>query len=354
MGAGLESMYRTDHLSMRDNALYFPYISLPNIDWTVKSLLYWDKLSSIVPMEYIDRPDQLSPFMRELVEGGLVEQIFPTHYLYRIKQFEQCFIGLIERKAKVLAAKQSGDLKLIKPRTRIHMEKLGNIPEFLMEQGLAERVNLFWYDIDTRIANIFMAYLASCLGAVPEVNAAPVTNLSMYSSIFGYLNHSYRRDNAIHHDKARQVVLRELLPTPNESVTPDQLVRFKECHGHLLPALRRKIEAHCAQVAVLKNAEDQITLTEDFIGQCRLEIDEIVDAMKPTWKRISFGSISPLFGAGLAWYTTDTGNHLAYASAALSFAGAAYQAISSISDNRDKLLSRPLAYIAHAHSGIYA
>lgn len=63
---------------MRNNALYFPYISVPDEKWTIKTLLYWDKLSSIVPMDYIGEPEQLSPFMRELVHGNLVEQIFPA------------------------------------------------------------------------------------------------------------------------------------------------------------------------------------------------------------------------------------------------------------------------------------
>lgn len=347
-------MHEGDRLRMRDNALYFPYISLPNIEWSVKSLLYWDKLSSIVPMEYIDRPDQFSPFMRQLIKEGLVEQIFPAQYLYQVERFDQCFIDLIERREKQYAVRRNGHLHATASRTRLHMEKLGNIPEFLIEKGLADRVNWSWYNVDARVANLFMAYLASCLGAIPDVNAAPVTNLSMYSSLFGNLNRPYRKDNAIHHDKARQVILRALLPTPDESVTLHQLVRFKEHHGHLLPAFRRKIEAHCAQVAVLPNSEDRLALTEDFIGQSRLEIGEIVDAMKPTWRKIGFGSISPLFGAGLAWSATDTGNHLGYAGAALTFAGTAYQAISSIRGNRDMLLSKPLAYIAHARSGIYA
>jgi len=65
--------------------------------------------------------------------------------------------------------------------------------------------------------------------------------------------------------------------------------------------------------AALPNAEIRLALTEDFIGQSRLEIDEIVDANRPTWRKIGFGSISPLFGARIAWYATETRNHLGYA-----------------------------------------
>ncbi|RBI68912.1 hypothetical protein DQ400_06020 [Vreelandella sulfidaeris] len=85
---------------MRDNALYFPYISVPKDRWTIKTLLYWDKLSSIVPMDHIDNPQQLTPFMQELVQEELVEQVFPAHHLYEIPDFEKCFIKLIEHRIK--------------------------------------------------------------------------------------------------------------------------------------------------------------------------------------------------------------------------------------------------------------
>ncbi|WP_256956848.1 hypothetical protein [Vibrio diabolicus] len=45
---------------MNDNALYFPYISVPNEKWTLKTLLYWDKLASIVPMEHMGNPEKLT------------------------------------------------------------------------------------------------------------------------------------------------------------------------------------------------------------------------------------------------------------------------------------------------------
>jgi len=338
---------------MRDNALYFPYVSIPKEEWSIKTLLYWDKLSSIVPMEYIGRPDQFDPFMQQLVEEGLVEQLFPAQYLYQVEQFESCFINLIESREKRNFVRPDVGAPTIAPKTRIHIEKLGSIPGYLIEKGLADRVDWSWYNVDTKVAEIFMAYLASCLGAIPEVNAAPVTNLSKYANLFGHLRRPYRQDNAVHHGKARQVILHSLLPTPDENVSLHQLIRFKERHGHLLPAFRRKIEAHCALIATLPNADDRLALTEDFIGQCRLEIDEIVDAMRPTWQKISFGALCPLFGAGLAWHATETGNYLAYSGSALSFAGTAYQAISSIRGNRDRQTSKPLAYIAHARSGIY-
>lgn len=343
---------------MRDNALYFPYISVPNEKWTIKTLLYWDKLSSIVPMDYIDAPEQLSPFMRQLVHEDLVEQIFPAHHLQQIENFESCFIRLVEHRIKNNRRFASDKVRIhnekLNGRSLIHAEKMGVIPEFLIESGLASRTdNWAWFEVDTTIANIFMAYLATCLGALEDVNAAPVTNQARFSSIINPQRFSAKTNN-VHHHKARDVILQSLLPTPDEKVSMDQLLRFKSDHGHLLPLLRRKIEAHCASVSILPTGDDRLNSTAQFISDCMDDVNEITEAMKPTWKKITLGSITPLFGAGFTWKATSINDELAYAGAAFTFAATAYQAISSVRGSRANQLRKPLAYIAHARSGIYA
>lgn len=343
---------------MKDNALYFPYISVPNESWTIKTLLYWDKLSSIVPMDYVHAPEELTPFMQQLVQEKLVEQVFPAHHLYKIKDFEQNFIRLIERRmtrtrrfSNKRPPTHEGERS---PRLRIHAEKMREIPDFLIRKGIASRASPGWYDVDTQVAKVFMTYLATCLGALDEVNAAAVTNEIGFSRIFGDLKPLYHHSSSIHHYKARNVILDSILPVPNEAVTFDELLRFKSDYGHLLPALRRRVETHCASIASLPNADDRINSTEHFVEQCSQEIEEIVEAMKPTWRDITFGSLAPLFGAGFTWQATDIENEYAYAGSAITFAACAYQAISSIRRNRVNAIRRPLAYLAHANLQLYS
>lgn len=343
---------------MRDNALYFPYISVPNDKWTIKTLLYWDKLSSIVPMDHIDKPQQLTPFIQNLVQEELVQQVFPAHYLYEIPDFEKCFIRLIEHQLKRARRTKYQKAKIhtekIHPRSTIHVEKLGEIPEFLIENGLANRLNWAWYEVESWVAKLFMAYLASCLGSLEQVNAAPVTNQASFSKMFGNLKPQFKRTNIVHHNKARDVILRSLLPVPDETVTLDDLLRFKGDHGHLLPELRRSIESHCSIIATLPNAEDRWLSTEAFIKECKDNIDQITDAMRPTWSQISFGSIAPLFGAGLTLHATPVSNEVAHIGSTLTLAACAYQAIKSVRGNREVELRKPLAYIAHANSRLFA
>ena len=336
---------------MRSNALYFPYIELPHDVWTTRALLYWDKLSSIVPLDHMHRPDQMSERMRKLLGEGLVEPLSPGQFVRNIPKFDECFIDLVEHRFM----KQRHSEKIVSapaPTTLVHAEKLGRIPEFLVEAGLARQVDWAWYEVEGVVANQFMSYLAICLGAMPEVDAAPVTDKAIFASLLRPRT-AQTMGHALHKHKAREVVLRSLLPTPAEPVDVDQLLLFKRRHGHLLPPLRAKVEAHCTRVAMLPDAEDRIVANEAFIQDCQQQIAEIEAAMRPSFGKIVLGALAPLFGAGLSLHSTDPGNQaVAYTGAALSLSGAAYQAIASIHGSRAAVANRPLAYIAHARTAL--
>lgn len=335
---------------MNDNALYFPYISVPNEKWTLNTLLYWDKVASITPMDHTHNPEQMTPFMRELLQQGLIRQIFPAEHIHKIMGFEKYFIKMISKRLTSQSRILSGN----QPRSLIHVEKLGDIPHFLVERGLAEKVNSSWYNIDTWVANLFMSYLATCLSYLDDINAVPVTNKVKFASIYGTLTPSGRNATKKHYVKSRDVILRELLPVPDEKVCLDKLLRFKDDHGHLLPALRRKVEAHCATIASLDSSESRIQVTESFIADCNIDIQEITDAMNPSWTKIVLGSLTPLYGTGLVLAGSIGANDMALAGAGMLFVEGVYKAVSSIPGSNDKIFERPMAYAAHARSELLA
>jgi hypothetical protein len=329
----------TAPIGARSNALYFPYISVPDEAWTFQTLLYWDKVASIVPMDHLHDPEQLSPFMRDLVREGLVRQVVPGFHLGGVPGFSSSFEQLIR-------ARMRHRITRAWPRVRIHMEKMRDIPDVLVELGVAERAMGPWYDVEEPTANLLMAYIATCLGALPDINAAPVTHNIRYTTVFGD-RPAFRKMDSTHRAKARSVILRALLPRPAEKVTLDQIVRFKERHGNLLSKFRLLVETRSAEIARIADADERAQATRLFIQSCKTEADEIANVMRTPWKKVVFGSMMPLFGSGIALQSADLGNKILYAGAALSFAGAAYQAIATIQANRAQLLRRPLAYVAH-------
>jgi hypothetical protein len=333
---------------MRSNALFFPYITLPNEAWTVKSLLYWDKLSSIVPLDYLDRPEQMSGFMRELLTEGLVEPVTPSRHIHQIPRFDESFIQLVEHRLQ-----RRSQLNVPTGRmSRIHAEKLGAIPEFLVASRLARQIDWNWYDVESTTANLFMAYLAACLGAIPEVDATPVTNQAAFARYLQPRVGQMGRYPA-RRQEVRGVVLDNLLPAPTGPVDVATLLHFKRRHGPRLQRFRTVVEAHCTRVALLRDATDRAEANEAFLQDCEQRIAEIKESMQRTFGQVALGSLAPLFGAGLTAYATDLGNTTAYAGSALTLAGAAYMAIASIQGPR-AIRNRPLAYVAHVRQAFSA
>lgn len=332
---------------MPNNALYFPYIDVPSTSWTAQAILYWDKLASIVPMDHLHDPNQMDDLTRELLSEGLVEAIVPGMYIHQARKFDECFIEFVETRVLPIRRRSIPRMTPL-PVTRIHAEKMGQIPEFLVDSGLARRLDWAWYEVDTPLANQFMAYLATVLGALPDVNATPITDQVQFAAALGSRRPANKRDGALHTFKAREVVLKSLLPIPDGPIDFARLIKFKERHGHLLPSLRAKIEAHCAYISLLQEPEARVVSTEAFISECEDHVAEIEAAMRPSFAHVAFGSLVPLFGAGLTLHVTDRGNALEYAGATVSLVGAAYQAISSIRGPRLTQEAKPLAYIARA------
>ena len=63
--------------------LYYPYINLPENDWTIRALLYYDNIGAIVPAQYFHEPEQYTPFMRKAIENELITPINPMNVLDR-------------------------------------------------------------------------------------------------------------------------------------------------------------------------------------------------------------------------------------------------------------------------------
>jgi hypothetical protein len=262
-----------------------------------------------------------------------------------VERFDSSFIEFIENRLRGIH-RFGGAHDVAHRTTRIHVEKLGEIPRFLVQSGLAKQIDWAWYDVETTVANQFMSYLAACLGAIPAVNSTPVTDKAIFAS-----NLRARRAQPLrqplHLHKSREVILRHLLPIPAGPVEIGKLLSFKQRYGHLLPPLRASVETHCSLVAMLQDEDERADANAAFLLDSKQKIGEIEDAMRPTFGKVVFGSLAPLFGAGLAVQATDPGSKVGYAGAALSLSGAIYQAISSIRGSRRAVENRPLAYIAH-------
>lgn len=131
---------------MATRALYFPHIAIPNSAWTTQALLYWDKVATIIPRDFMHDPEPLDDFTRALLSEGLIEPIQPGQYLHAVERFDACFIDYV--KARVLPRRAYFQSAIEKEQTtQIHAEKLGSIPDFLVDEGLAKKISWDWFEL---------------------------------------------------------------------------------------------------------------------------------------------------------------------------------------------------------------
>jgi len=320
------------------NAIYFPSINVPPDPWLLRMLLYWDTLSSIVPLEYHDAPGRLDSKMRDLVASGLVKPIAPGMHLRELDGFAEPFLQFAERWHRTHWSRREW------PQAQIHVEKLDRLLQPLVEMGLARRADGPWSEMPAPLADRFMAYLASALGRVPAIDAAPVTNSSM-------LGHSLRETSLA---AKRDALLEVLFPVPHgsENLTLDDIVKFKVKHQALAARFRERLQDECILLADGAENDERQERLDALARKLQGEVDEITEAMRGRWQRVVLGKVAPVLAPLIPLLDTDPATQIAtFAGAGLAVGLAGYQA-NQIQAAQDAVKRRPLAYVALARQSI--
>lgn len=283
-------------------AIYYPYIQVPNSSWFTRTLLYWDTVGAIVPYEYIEHPEALGDYMCALVRENLVAQVIPGQYLWKVPRFEASFLDYVDAKApRRLAPTASWQ--------RVHMEKLQGIGDDLCRRGLArweDRAGYSpWYVIEPDTAHDFMTYLAAVLGSIPGGPFVPVTDDVDCLRPFRPSAPSVARRAPI-----REIVVSRLLPSPTVTIEPARLAAFKEKHVTELRDFRREIERRISEWARIENDADREIAIEEGVSEFQDRVREVAAMMeRARWRCLDFGGLCAIVGSGITAYSAfETGD----------------------------------------------
>jgi hypothetical protein len=284
---------------MATNLLYFPYIDLPETDWTLRSLLYYGKVASIIPQAYIEDPAKnYDPFMLELVNSGLVIPINPTNEIHRIHELNKPFMDFVQSPGYRIRQKQT-IFKLATSanvrQTRISSQKFNS--ELLCELshlGLSRSLEGHWYEVEYTTANYLMTYLASVLATKLEM--LPVTDdLSniRFMRQFRKINH-----NA---GSKRDRLLQELVPYPTE-IDLSKLQKFKVKHEAELNFFGTVIE----EIALDPRYNDE-NLLNLKINELKQHRDFLIAKMRENhFGQIFFGAVCGIGSPAVGLVTSGT------------------------------------------------
>lgn len=233
------------------------------------------------------------------------------------------------------------------PWVPIHAEKLDQLVMPLIDLGVARTVSGGpWYEMPERLANRFMALLATALGQIDEIDAAPVTQSTLMAQPLWRTKFGARRD----------ALLEILFPMPadSEEVSLDDIVAFKAAHQALAARFRERVQQECTLLPQGDSAEERLEQIQALGRRLQGEADEIADAMRHRWKKIAFGKVLPVLAPAIPLIDATLPSQFAtYAGGVVAMGLAGYQAhLMHAADGTVR--RRPLAYVALAQRRLFA
>lgn len=290
-----------------EKLLYYPYINMPRSEWTLRSLLYYEQVGTIVPPNFdLNNYDK---FMQDLVNNNLVLPINPIETLENPFQIAQPFIEYINTKEFNLKMRRvnfederNGKIhgnKFNLRAPKIHVEKFdGEIFYQLEQAGIARREDNNWFIVEEKTANELMSFLASIIGG--KLNFLPTTDLKVKKVPFS--NSSKKVYKTIRKEKIRrEIILRELIPFP-EQIDLIQLRKFKDKYPDLLNKFKNKVEL----IALNHNLDEDSQLFKETMKELIYDKQELSAKMNESrLGQIMFGTVCGITGAIISLVTAE-------------------------------------------------
>lgn len=316
--------------------LYYPYISLPNAAWLTQALLYWDGISTIVPTDYLEYPNQFSSFARGLVRENIIQTVQPEEYVDSYYDEFMTFLEWSKAHSSHFLLEKTAN----KATTQfyLHAGKLGvKMRREFIHLGFARRVNSRWCEVNRQFSMSFMTFLAVLIGQ--KDNYVPMTDSYQgMSTLFDVGIQAPSKNKRRIRNTLRNSILDDIFPVPYNVNDLSDILRFKERYQDELQRFRRYIEDFIISLDGLSE-EVQIRRCQNFRVDIHDSLDEIKGHMG--WFRapkINFGtlvSILPCVYEAMNKNPTGTAVSLAAVLGQMSW-----------NDEKDKNLRKPLAYAA--------
>ena len=226
--------------------LYYPTILVPS-RWLRWAMLYWDKVSSIVPDGWEDKTEMVQPLHKEyyktmvyLWEKGLFEPTRPRDFWRKAPRAG----SVLEEEFKEIVSSKKFQVRINKnwqenTMFRMHTDKASlRIFRFLHKAKLAkvDRQDPSWYFVEENTSLLYLGLLAKRLADVDIDYTVPSTDWSEYeTTIFG----SDVEDRGFPSFKAKFI---DVLPIPRDEVSIRDILRFKKKREDELLRFRRVVD----------------------------------------------------------------------------------------------------------------
>lgn len=340
--------------------LYYPTISIPTNDWLRRSLLYWDEIGSIVPVDYEENTlIPYSPDIQFLKAEGEFRPFRPRELAYRWEKVQELMkelVSIIET-PKFQNILPRREMRLL--HSRIHRDKVSDsLVDYLEDWGLAQRdrEDCDWIKFENRTALLYMAILAKYLADEDSMATVPGTDLQEYENLiyeamlpsdgFACLKTSYFN----------------MVPVPREDVPLSDIVKFKRKRRSELLGFRQQINEFHRSLRSCQSKSDANDIAATFSEKITKELNNLKAVMEDSRLATVIGSLKTIIklDSPALWATTGVmvGQATQVANVPIEWSVAGIGILGAIeianflcdkrNEQRATLRDSPFAYLYHA------
>lgn len=273
----------------KNSALYYPFL-VPKTPWIKQSLLYWDEITSIIP-EGLDKVIEDNYDIRLLEDQGIFTRMRPQNFEISPSEVDTLidqFLRIINNQDFISFRQifyrnelnESADSILL-----LHEDKLlYSIGAKMMERGykFAYPPMNSEYGIDYAHGLLYLALLAKCIGNKKQ--CSPVTETGDFQKWL------YEASYGTHQAKALSLLFTNILPTPHETTSLADIIKFKRDRRDILLDFRKIIEDFNLNISRALNDDEVSCLISSFKTHIERSLIDLHKAAKGTKVTFSFKS----------------------------------------------------------------
>jgi len=356
------------------HAIYYPHISLTNKNWLKYALLFWDRISRIVPQAVT--PQDSEDVIKIRSEVGFIEDYYPesgdtsqaardffswfSHQIedpHSLDYYGYAQPGILDMPRHSRRLRRQGPYPhpFAVPKavareqgTYIHVEKLDpELKEYLYLAGVAvpgENEWSDWVKIDGELGLLYMSYLA---GSIGERTSRPtVTDYSACFARSSVLRRAVKRryQEELEHGLGNLLVA-SYAPKDMNAVTIDQIIEFRKKYDDERIAFFDSVGALCRDIPSVEN-EGQL---QDALNHCGRTLRKHTEDLKKQFEHMKIEPILRFIGISIPTACTSMIEYVPDALDPLIMGGGVLlgfaSATLSYSKDRKTLQDNPLSYL---------
>ena len=298
-----------------NDALYYPYINLPNDSWLRTAVLFWDTINPIVPSTIYYNMDSKT-LLKILESNNAASVVFPREI--RSGRDNDVFTESVLSYAEKFTDSFSEE-NTIKSFSKIHSHKM---PSRL--QNELKRMDLLktfpddnmWYYLYKPLADVFMGELARFLsnrkGMVPisdqenssdHIFGQPVKEIEAKSP-FQFLEKILNKENKFDEEAAgigihaRQIavkfLIKNVLPTPSSDFNIETLLKIKEDNKRFLYKFRNSFRTTFSIMREKKSKNEVLEELQKFSDSMKDDVSNIKELFLQYGKDIQLSDMGAI------------------------------------------------------------